>query len=426
MTATRRIWPPNASSHGGVESVSRVRDRRLGAPNRGFSWLWSVAFIAVVGAVAATCPGCRGRDDEPRVGSETNFLMHCSGDCGDGLTCLCGTCTRACTGTVECSAMAPEAECVSIPDNLDSGASCSCAQGATCDLKCVSDDDCGALGDQYRCEAGFCRKGELVCPAVVLPPGDQVREIVVDGITRSYLLHVPASYRGDTPVPLVVDFHPMGIGAAWERDNSGYRDVSDQQGFIAVWPEGLDGTWDVGPCCALSTPVDDLSFAVAIVRQLSTQACLDPRRLHATGLSQGGMMAYYLACQHAETFASVSVSSMDLLVDSELGCNPSRPVTEISFRGAADTVVPYAGGPSSPPSDPDTVHELMGAVGTFQKWAQINRCTGEPTAEDADGCSTYSTCEDGTEVTLCTIADGGQVIGDVNRAWQTLANHPMP
>ena len=139
-------------------------------------------------------------------------------------------------------------------------------------------------------------------------------------------------------------------------------------------------------------------------------------------------MAYYLACKEAEIFASIAASSMDMFVDSELTCEPSRPVSEISFRGTADTVVPYAGGTSSPPGHPEFTNDLLGATGTFEKWASLDQCTGSPSAEDANGCSTYSTCQDGTQVTLCTIQGGqvGQVVGDANLAWQVLNAHPMP
>ncbi len=242
----------------------------------------------------------------------------------------------------------------------------SCQQGATCDKACISASDCTELSPGYQCETGYCRKGNVICPAEALPAGDQNREIIVSDTTRAYTVHVPAGYLGNNPVPLVLDFHPIGLGPDWEQANSGYSALSDQEGFIVVWPQGLENSWNIGPCCT-SSPVDDFGFARAIVRQLSIEACIDPRRVYAVGFSMGGAMAYYLACKEAEVFAAIAPSSMDLFADSELTCQPSRAVTEISFRGTADTVVPYAGGTSSPPGHPEFVNELLGAVGTFQK-----------------------------------------------------------
>jgi polyhydroxybutyrate depolymerase len=383
----------------------------------------SVALVAACAVFIQT--SCRSHDHDPQVGSETNFLKHCSSECDQGLSCICGVCTRACTGPTECATTAVDAQCVSVPGNPAASAG-SCERGAICDLGCNSTDDCAGLGASYRCEMGYCRKGALVCPAGVLTAGDQDRTLVVDGTTRAYTMHLPANYSGGTPVPLVLDFHPMALGASWEQANSGYAQLSDQEGFIVVWPLGLENTWNVGPCCALSTPADDFGFARALVRQLSSEACIDPQRVYAVGFSLGASMAYYLACQQAEVFAAVAASSMDLFVDSEITCNPSRAVSEISFRGTADTVTPYAGGSSSPPGHADMVHTLLGATGTFEKWAALNQCTGTPTAEDANGCSTYATCQDSTEVTLCTTQGGGQVTGDASIAWKLLKRHAMP
>lgn len=380
--------------------------------------------------LAALCltvhPGCESESPGPRTSTETHFLTYCGGDCGQGLTCLCGVCTRACTGTSECSTLSSNAQCVPVPETLDSDPAGSCQRGATCEMACVTQADCQVLGDNYRCETGVCRKGDVVCPTEALPAGDYQREIVVDGTTRSYTMHVPNGYSGSAQVPLVLDFHPIDLGLEWEQTNSGYKELSDQEGFIVVWPQGLENSWNIGPCCTTSKTIDDFAFARTIVRQLSIQACIDPRRVYAVGFSMGGAMAYYLACKQAEVFAAVAASSMDLAIDSEVTCEPSRPIAEISFRGDTDTIVPYAGGATSPPGHPDMAFDVLGATGTFEKWASLNQCTGAPTSTDANGCSSYTTCQDGTEVTLCTTQGGGQVMGDAGFAWEMLKRHPMP
>ncbi len=293
-------------------------------------------------------------------------------------------------------------------------------------MPCVKSDDCALLGSGYQCELGFCRKGAVVCPTANLVAGEQDREVLVGDTTRAYTLHVPPGYSGNTPVPLVLDFHPMDLGVDYERSNSGYQALSDQEGFIVVWPQGLETSWDIGPCCTTSKSIDDFGFARALVRQLSIEACIDPKRVYAVGFSIGGAMAYYLACREAEVFAAIAPSSFDLAVDSEATCQPSRSVAEISFRGSADTVVPYAGGTTTPPGHPEMAFDVLGAVGTFQKWASLDQCSAGPSASDANGCSTYSACNDGTEATLCTTQGGGQVMGDANVAWSFLKRHPMP
>jgi polyhydroxybutyrate depolymerase len=139
----------------------------------------------------------------------------------------------------------------------------------------------------------------------------------------------------------------------------------------------------------------------------------------------GGGMAYQLACNAADVFAGVAPSAFDLLQESEQPCQPVRPVTEISFRGTADSLVPYDGGPVQAPNGVATI-TFLGAVNTFQRWAAVDQCTGSPSASDSNGCSTYSSCANGAEVTLCTTQGGGMAWGSPDIGWAMLQRHPLP
>jgi len=169
--------------------------------------------------------------------------------------------------------------------------------------------------------------------------------------------------------------------------------------------------------------VDDLGFALALVDKIKSEACIDPKRVYAAGFSMGGGMSHFLGCKAADVFAAVAPAAFDLI--EEYDCTPSRPITVISFRGTSDFIVPYAGGASTPPTPYplDPIH-FLGAMGTFQKWAELNQCTGTPTA-GSGGCQTYTQCAAGVEVTLCT-SSGGHSTGDPAIGWPMLAKHPMP
>ncbi|WP_437951840.1 hypothetical protein WME98_14440 [Sorangium sp. So ce296] len=69
---------------------------------------------------------------------------------------------------------------------------------------------------------------------------------------------------------------------------------------------------------------------------------------------------------------------------------------------------------------------FLGAVGTFERWAELNQCTGSPSAADESGCSTYSSCAGGVEVTLCTEQGGGAAWGSAEIGWATLKRHSLP
>ena len=134
-------------------------------------------------------------------------------------------------------------------------------------------------------------------------------------------------------------------------------------------------------------------------------------------------MAYYLACHAADVFAAVAPAAWDLLAENVGDCNPTRPITVISFRGTADAVVPYAGGASS--VVPNMSITFLGAQATFEKWASIDRCTGSASGQDSNECSSYSSCQDGVEVILCTKQGGHEDPGDANVAWPVLKRHTL-
>jgi polyhydroxybutyrate depolymerase len=153
-------------------------------------------------------------------------------------------------------------------------------------------------------------------------------------------------------------------------------------------------------------------------------ACIDPARVYAVGVLTGGGMVYALACKAADVFAAVSPAAFDLLEENVDECQPSRPLTVVSFRGTADTRVPYTGGLST--LVPGMSITFLGAKETFKRWAKIDNCTGDPSQPDSHGCSTYASCEDGVEVTLCTKQDGPEEPGDATVAWPVLKRFRLP
>jgi polyhydroxybutyrate depolymerase len=282
----------------------------------------------------------------------------------------------------------------------------------------------GASGSAGMGTGGSMAPETVTCPSTAMPPGDSTGMVMVGSTPRVYYLHVPDSYTGQAPVPLVTDWHPILTNASFERGNSGYEQKGDEEGFIVAWPEGIDNAWNVGPCCTTSRDVDDVGFARAIVADISSKYCVDPKRIYAVGYSMGGGMSFKLACDAADLFAAVAPAAFELMEEDEWPCNPSRPITVIAFNGSADLIVPYGGGASNPPNGlPITIH-FLGAEGTFMKWQQLDGCSGTP-AKSGD-CTTYTQCKDGVEVTSCIKQGGGHDTGDPNVAWDTLKRFTLP
>ncbi len=120
------------------------------------SWVRALPLLLAFAALAA----CRGEDPGPTTGSETHFLSWCSSDgsCDDGLSCLCGVCTEACSATSECAEFGRSAECLAVADKPADQACPNAPVAAACEAACAEDADCASLGEEVRCDRGFCRR----------------------------------------------------------------------------------------------------------------------------------------------------------------------------------------------------------------------------------------------------------------------------
>ena len=250
------------------------------------------------------------------------------------------------------------------------------------------------------------------CPAV-LTAGDHARSMVFANVTRLYDVHVPPSYHGSAPVPLVLDPHGFQGNKTGQAGMSGFRELADSEGFIVAYPLGRFGArdhpevataagpaWDALICCTINR-VDDVGFARAIVRAVSMEANIDLRRVYATGLSNGGALVQRLACEAADTFAAVAPVSYPLAID----CQPSRPIAVLHFAGLTDTAVPYEGGQTQSYGVPGPI--VPSAAETFAHWRDLDGCGSGPPDQRADAggsfCETYTQCAAGVQAELCSI-----------------------
>jgi polyhydroxybutyrate depolymerase len=246
------------------------------------------------------------------------------------------------------------------------------------------------------------------------------------GRMRRYVVYVPSSLDPMVRSPLVLDFHGNTSSAAQEQNGSGWQQKADKEKFIAVFPDGVGSAWNVGNCCgqALNEMVDDVGFAKAIVAEVSAQACIDSKRVFATGISNGAGLSHRLACEAADVFAAIAAASADLVTDP---CKPARPISELSVRGEADTLVAYAGGNTG-----STGWYSPGAKGTLELWKKIDECTG-PIEKRREYCETYTMCKAGVEVTLCSLPNTGHILYNNSLgfnvpevAWEMFVKQPMP
>jgi polyhydroxybutyrate depolymerase len=230
--------------------------------------------------------------------------------------------------------------------------------------------------------------------------------VVSSGVTREYLLYVPKSYDPARPTPLVISMHPAMSWPTSQMDISHWNLVADENGIIVAYPAGTGGgprTWFME---GRRTPsrMPDVVFLSRLMDALEASYNVDRARIYADGLSNGGGMAFALACALPGRIAAVGMVSAARSLDWS-GCADQPPVPAIAFHGTADPVVPYDGG--STPVGPD----LFPSVPSFTaEWARRNDCRPAPIQSAAAPDVTrleYTDCASNAGVVLYTVKGGG-------------------
>lgn len=244
-----------------------------------------------------------------------------------------------------------------------------------------------------------------VSDAVFTPEGyDTIK--TGDGRTRSYRV---VDLSNDAPAPLLFVLHGFGGTAEGMREYAGVEAVVEatlDDGAIVVYPngtgieEGLPQSWNAGGCCPFSIydMVDDVAFFDQMISSLTSQYDVDQERIWVIGHSNGGMMAYRLACELSSRVTAIGVAAGALMIDS---CTPSREVSAIHVHGDLDNVVPIAGGETAGIVFPST-------QASYSTFASAQSCVTN---------GTTSACPNGATISLVT---DSRWTHDWQREWTSL------
>jgi polyhydroxybutyrate depolymerase len=238
------------------------------------------------------------------------------------------------------------------------------------------------------------------CGLPAVAPGTTERTVVSSGKDRKVRVHVPPGYDATSDVPLVMVFHGYTETAQQIENISQMTPVSDAHGFVVTYAQGISNSWNAGKCCgtASATQVPDVQFVSDLIDAVSTDLCIDQKRVYAAGFSNGGMLSNRLACELSNRIAAFAPVSGPLAMD---GCKPTRFMPMIEFHGTGDFVVPYNGG---------GIGGALSAPDNFDFWRTNAACTDAPAEVYKNGdttCVESSQCQGGTAVRLCTVQNGG-------------------
>jgi polyhydroxybutyrate depolymerase len=254
-----------------------------------------------------------------------------------------------------------------------------------------------------------------------------------DGLSREYQLHIPPNYNGNDQVPLVIVLHGGGGTATNIQGFTQMNPVSDDNGFIAAYPQGFARTqngfsWADGRATnANNAGIDDIGFLVNLIEQLKIDYRINQDKIYITGFSNGGFMSQRMICERPELFAGVATLGATIGTEVLSSCKSSQSMPTILLLGDQDTFVPYGGGTVA--GNPS---QIEGAVDLANYWRVNNNCSTTidprtlPDINQTDNSTVtlteFTDCDCDANVKLYTINGGGHTWPGVeNIAYEMIA-----
>ena len=236
--------------------------------------------------------------------------------------------------------------------------------------------------------------------AVQLAVGTTHQELESSGRQRSFAVYRPASAPPASGYPLVVMLHGgFGSGAQAEA-TYGWDERADAAGFVVAYPDGINRAWNGGGCCGLPARegVDDVAFIEAMVARIAAEVAVDPARIYATGMSNGAIMTYRLACE-SDLFAAVAPVAGNQLTS----CSEAKPVSLLHIHGADDTQVRLDGSRGA------GVARIAGPplAQVLEQWRVRDSCRAFQSSTAAEVTTSVATCPQGRTVEWIVVAGAG-------------------
>ncbi len=255
----------------------------------------------------------------------------------------------------------------------------------------------------------------------------QTRQMSFQGTTRTYLLYRPDDVPADRKLPVVLAFHGGNGTARQMLRYTRLNRLADRYHFVAVYPEALQRHWNDSRYSLKFVDhdrrIDDVAWIRALLKELRREA-VDPDRIYAMGVSNGGMFVQRLAVELSDELAAVA-SIIASLPERLHDQTPRAKISVLVMNGTNDPLVPYEGGPV-------TIRSLLGrraqnlplpsrgkvlsTDATVAYWKRHNGINSEGkatilrNADPEDGCRVQKTVwqgQDGVSVVLYKIMGGG-------------------
>jgi polyhydroxybutyrate depolymerase len=264
------------------------------------------------------------------------------------------------------------------------------------------------------------------CSAMAEKPRHQEHTLQHGGQERSYVVY--ASKNTKQPRAMMLVLHG-GLGNAEETANTTLmHEVAAKHNFIVVYPNGIGGklklmknrrTWNAGACCgpAVKNNVNDVDFLGKVIDQVASTYNGNRKQVYVTGMSNGAMMAYRMACEAPEKIAAIIPVSGTLAMDS---CKGANSVALLHIHGSEDSNVPLQGGKGKT-SIAGVKHNSV--LKTIDTLVQQRQCSvPQQTREGSSVIKSYD-CKNGADLVF-RLVEGGEHVwpGGNSRRNKKLSN----
>jgi polyhydroxybutyrate depolymerase len=252
-----------------------------------------------------------------------------------------------------------------------------------------------------------------LCSQLLLAAATETRTLIVNGVSRTYALHVPDG--ATQPMALVIALHGGdGNGLQMERSTR-FSELADREKFVVVYPDATGRYWNDGEREEASTTSDDIGFMRAMIADIRKVANINAARIFATGISNGGAMSSRMGCEMSDVIRGIAPVANTMKVDIAAACKPSKPVAVIQFHGTDDHIVPYNGGRIMLFGRPRG--RVVSTKQFSEFWAKQDGCSGEPVATKLPDLAHDSTIVTKKEFQRCNEPVVFYSIAGAGHAW---------
>jgi polyhydroxybutyrate depolymerase len=256
--------------------------------------------------------------------------------------------------------------------------------------------------------------------------GKDIRSSFIhDSLKRTFNIYIPSVHDRSVQVPLVIILHGRGTtGLSMVLlTHKGFNKLADKDGSIIVYPDGVELNWNDGRMDeeaddrAHRDNIDDVGFISALIDSMIMDYNINPKQVYATGISNGAIMSYRLACELSHKITAIAPVDGNIPVMLYPQCSPSRSVSVLAINNTDDPLVPFEGGEIIGKFRKVKLGKVLSVDESIGFWVYWNRCsvtpvvTEEPDRDPKDGTRVtkkeYVNNIDGTEVILYAINGGG-------------------